>query len=744
MLRLYAEAIAGRPVDLRSTDEAPTGLQLSGHDLPIWDGETLYLPAAVDELASERSNFAAYKIAVLHQLAYEEAATLELEWRVCEKRFDFGAVRSSLRFGISRKGTSGEGARSGKVTGSSATASRPWTSFERFFASFGRPRLARWLFSVLEDARVDALLLRLYKGIHSELAELQSYSLQKRPHISELAPGIALLEGLMQLTLGAELPASVADSLHEPLSRIRELIRRVQRTEADVYTTAATTLDCYGLLQKLDTDHWHGLTARDRFPTGTEEPAAEADLATTSEAGEVDPMPADLAAADEPLPVPYRGVFKPELLQKQVLLAELTRELERLQEEHASEAAGSQPPAAGEVTITGVEDGHGSGGRPATELEPSADAARDGKEQAKDLQSGIRDLEQELHRELGDSTRLDRQVYLYDEWDHQQSSYRLDWCTLSEHALEEADAASLEAALESSADLLRRVRRQFELLKPELLKKVKRLLDGEEIDLDSAIEAHIDRRTGHAMLEKVYVRRQKRERDVAAAFLLDMSASTDSAITAPLPQAAPASRGRPEPDYTGILGDDDDWALFATPVVETRRVIDVEKEAVLLMAESLDVLGDAYAVYGFSGFGHKDVDFFVAKDFGETYGESVRRRIAAMKPQRSTRMGPAIRHAIHKLSTQEARIKALIILSDGYPQDFDYGDDRGSREYGIQDTMMALREAQLRGLHSFCITVDPAGHDYLREMCPQRQYMVIDDVAALPRELPKVYRALTR
>ena len=306
--------------------------------------------------------------------------------------------------------------------------------------------------------------------------------------------------------------------------------------------------------------------------------------------------------------------------------------------------------------------------------------------------------------------------------------------------------------MEESAGLLRQVRRQFEQLKPELLRRIKRLTDGEEIDLDGAIEAHVDRSAGSPMSEKVYTRRQRHERDVAAAFLLDMSASTDSEIPPPAATTAaekaadrPLPNASKEPDYTGVLGNDDDWDYFSVPRPhpQRRRVIDVEKEAVVLMAEALDTLGDRYAVYGFSGFGRKQVDFFVAKDFDDPYDGAALGRIAAMKPQRSTRMGPAIRHTISKLARQDSRIKALLILSDGYPQDFDYGEDRASREHGIQDTMMALREAQLRGIHTFCITVDPAGNDYLREMCPDRQYLVIDDIASLPRVLPKVYRGLT-
>jgi len=89
------------------------------------------------------------------------------------------------------------------------------------------------------------------------------------------------------------------------------------------------------------------------------------------------------------------------------------------------------------------------------------------------------------------------------------------------------------------------------------------------------------------------------------------------------------------------------------------------------------------------------------------------------------------------------RQKVLIIVSDGYPEDTDYGPDRMDREYGILDTARSLQEAERAGISTFCITIDPAGNDYLRRMCLPHRYLVIDDVTALPAELTKVYRALT-
>ena len=132
------------------------------------------------------------------------------------------------------------------------------------------------------------------------------------------------------------------------------------------------------------------------------------------------------------------------------------------------------------------------------------------------------------------------------------------------------------------------------------------------------------------------------------------------------------------------------------------------------------------------------------KSFDQPLNQAVRARIGAIEPQRSTRMGAALRQAIGKLRSVASRARHLILLSDGFPQDFDYGEDRRSNVYGLRDTTMALREAAAAGVQTFCITVDRAGHDYLREMCDAKRYLVIEDIAALPRELPKIYSEATR
>jgi nitric oxide reductase activation protein len=281
------------------------------------------------------------------------------------------------------------------------------------------------------------------------------------------------------------------------------------------------------------------------------------------------------------------------------------------------------------------------------------------------------------------------------------------------------------------------------MMRPEAFKKIKRLDDGEELDLDLAIEFMIDKKAGTGPQARIYNRRNKLERDVAVAFLLDMSASTDEEIE--------KQRQKHEP------GDDEDdnfdgdprryfqWlaARRAKAMVEPpKRIIDLEKESAVLIVEALEAIGDSYGIYGFSGYGRDNVEYHVIKELGEEMDEHARKRIGAIEPIRSTRMGPAIRHTIHKLQEYDAKVKILILVSDGRPQDHGYGRDRTEKEYAVHDTKQALNEAKRFGITPFLITVDKEGHDYLKQMCDDIGYEVVDDIESLPRRLPTLYRHL--
>jgi nitric oxide reductase NorD protein len=321
---------------------------------------------------------------------------------------------------------------------------------------------------------------------------------------------------------------------------------------------------------------------------------------------------------------------------------------------------------------------------------------------------------------------IDGTTFVYDEWSYVDGAYLRAWCHLTEHRLRGDDFAFIGDVRRRYAVLASQVKRRFAFARTEGWHRVHRTTDGDELELDAVIEAIVDRRAGLPMHDRLHVRRDRAAREVTTAFLVDLSASTSSPIVPPTIERERA----PETeiiDYRYGAFDD-----LPGPTEPPRRVIDIAKEALALMCDALGVLGDRHAVYGFSGEGRDNVEFQVAKDFDDAVSLRTWAALAAMAPRRYTRMGPAIRHATAKLRGEAVRTKILVVVSDGYPQDVDYGPDRFDKEYGVQDTACALREAESAGVTTFCITIDPAGHDYLRRMSPESHYLVIDDVTALP------------
>ena len=221
---------------------------------------------------------------------------------------------------------------------------------------------------------------------------------------------------------------------------------------------------------------------------------------------------------------------------------------------------------------------------------------------------------------------------------------------------------------------------------------------GDEIDLDAVISAYADMHTGVELTERLFIERHKAERDIAVMFMVDMSGSTKGWIN------------------------------------------EAEREALVILCEALEVLGDRYAIYGFSGITRKRCEIYRIKRFSEKYDDTVRRRIAGIQPHDYTRMGVAIRHLTALLNAVDARTKLLITLSDGKPDDYS---DNYRGEYGVEDTRQALIEAHRGGVHPFCITIDREAREYLPRMYGAVNYTLIDDVGRLPLKVADVYRRLT-
>src|SRR5215468_2013744 len=304
------------------------------------------------------------------------------------------------------------------------------------------------------------------------------------------------------------------------------------------------------------------------------------------------------------------------------------------------------------------------------------------------------------------------EVFFYDEWDRELGDHRAKWCRVIQRENRRGHRDFVEQVRARYSGVIGSIRHQFQMLKPESLRKIKGELDGEDFDLQAVIDHHVDKKTTGRPSDRLYIRRIRRERDVAVSFLLDMSSSTARTITR-----------HPNQPYTR----------------PGQKIIDIEKQGLVLMSEALEAVGDAYSISGFTSEGRRNVKYFSIKRFGEKYSPEVEKRIGGITYHNNTRLGAAIRHAASELERQDARTKLLIVLSDGRPYDHDYGDSRYARE----DTKMALRQTKIAGITPFCITIDRESEAELKDLYGEVGYTIIDDVMSLPERLPGIYRRLT-
>ena len=566
-----------------------------------------------------------------------------------------------------------------------------------FLACFANPLLASALFVLLDGARIDACLERDFRGLRKELGRMG------RLYAGTVVPAAQdrhderLLETLFQMGLARRTVAELEPRLRAQGEFLAASVELLRSRESTVYDSAALTVAYYGGLAFAEAraleegkdvafvemggatvidpfEHLDGGERQENSAPWRPDPARAEPTDATAE------VKLQLSDEDE---TPQGGG-------RPMSLEELKSLLERGGDLHISEAHGR------------IDEGLGLY---VTDLlgKIPADQLRDLREKiATGDAAGIRAW---LARQAAGTS------FWYDEWDHRLSDYRRRWCRVTEVCGEEDAGEFFADALARSGELVGRIKRDFQMLRPDQLRRVPRTEQGEEFDLNALVEAHSDRRGHRTPSDRLYIARKPEERDVATLFLIDMSASTDE----PLPGAGAG-----------------------------RRVIDLAKDTLAVLAQVLAEIGDSYAIYGFSGHGRDNVEIYHVKSFSERLSDRVKGRLGGIAPKRSTRMGAALRHAGEKLARTTARARHLILLSDGFPQDFDYGEDRRSNVYGIRDTLQALRELEKRGMQTFCITVDPAGNDYLGEMCPSSRYAVIDDINELPSELVRIYRKVTR
>lgn len=292
-----------------------------------------------------------------------------------------------------------------------------------------------------------------------------------------------------------------------------------------------------------------------------------------------------------------------------------------------------------------------------------------------------------------------RSEHVYPEWDYRQQRYRADHCRVTEQRPPAAASARLEGHWRH---LARQVRRQFEALRQQE-RWQSRLRSGEELDIDAFVSAVGERRGSGYMNERLYRQQRPAGREMAVSVLLDTSRSTQA-----------------------WLGE--------------QRVIGIGQHALVLLAEALAQLRDEFALYAFFSDSRYNVHCLSIKDFEENYDDGTQRRILGLQPNSYTRMGAAIRHLGQALARRPARHKLLLVITDGRPHD--PTDDYVGR-YAFEDTRRALIEMRHKGLHTFGLTIDHQGREYLPFLFGPGRYLVFSDATALPEYLPRLYAHLT-
>lgn len=290
-------------------------------------------------------------------------------------------------------------------------------------------------------------------------------------------------------------------------------------------------------------------------------------------------------------------------------------------------------------------------------------------------------------------------VHTYPEWDYRKGLMLPDHCRV------ETSVASEEgedwAPDDDARRLIQRVRRQFEALRPRHM-TFRRQADGDDLDLEALVRAQADLTATGEISDRLYTKTRAVARDLSVAVLMDVSLSTDA------------------------------W-------VDNRRVLDVEKEALSVFLSGLAACGDENAVFTFTSRRRDWVRVQTVKDFDETFGPRVLRRIAALRPGYYTRIGAAVRHATAQLDKRPHRHRLLLLLTDGKPNDVDHYEGR----FGIEDSRRAILEARRKGLTVFGVTIDRKAQDYFPALFGRGHYAIVGDLARLSRALPRIYQSLS-
>jgi len=295
--------------------------------------------------------------------------------------------------------------------------------------------------------------------------------------------------------------------------------------------------------------------------------------------------------------------------------------------------------------------------------------------------------------------------YHYPEWDYHVQLHRPAWVTVFERRQGRGDPELIDKVLTENKGISHRIKQIIDRLRPQGVSRQRKLEDGDELDINAAVDAMVNLRIGLQPDMRITMRSVINRRDLAVLILLDLSESTNETV-----------RGT------------------------DKTVLELTREACALVSTAIEGIGDPFAIHGFASDGRHDVQYYRFKDFDQHLDADVKSRLAGMKGGLSTRMGAAMRHAGWHLMQRPEKHKLLLIVTDGEPADIDERDP----QYLRWDAKKAAEELHRNGILSYCLTLDPEADRYVSRIFGATNFTIIDNVKRLPEKLPALFASLTR
>jgi nitric oxide reductase activation protein len=653
-MKLFVQGLCGTDLTIQAFPDS-LSQETSARATVSQDGRIISLPALLRRYPTAEENTRLYLVMAAHEAGHVEFGT----YRLTLEPFSELVIALQQRYGRAKQAAP--------------------ATLAALFQMYPHPGLIQDLWMLVEDARVEFLLQREYPGLQRDLQQFAREAFTTRSLTHGLTVKELVVDQLLQLSTAASQPVAIHEAVKDEIAILWPMCEAILAPTSTAEEAVRLAHALYVRLEEL------------LAPKGAMIQAEQADDA--SEDLGVGPSASGQTGEDY-RPVTnwvYRGAMNPEFIRQQ---GQDGRASDEQKQSEDIERMASAPGGAQESSVQGQRIREGT--RTANESDRLA-----GGRQLPSHVEELLALKVEQPAPVDHAGPGDRMVR-YPEWDQGIDDYRLNWCRVVERAAEEGSGDIVGTTLSAHGSEVSALRRFFESLRPPGLRRVPGQADGDELDVDAAVRMCAERAAGADLSDRIYVRRERKERDVAAAFLVDVSGSTSRQLD------------------------------------NGRRVIDLEKEGLVLLCEALEAVGDQYALYGYSGQGRGQVDFLVIKDFADQLGGKAAHRLGGLAPMRQNRDGAAIRHATAKLLAREARTRLLVLISDGRPLDDGYKD-----EYSLEDTKASLREARQRGVHPFCITIDREADAYVRRMYGDVQFAVIDHLEAFPMRLPRIYQRLT-